>query len=324
MKPRNSPKTATPSTQTLASRSPKRKTRLRFSIREKLDLLRQFEAEGLTVAAFCKARGLKNNVYKWLEAYRRHGAKAFRNGRAPKSARPKYQTRRYALTEGARPEPDGPLSRRLFAALARAGQRGLTARALANKVGRDVSQIWNWLYKAERQHPTLCRIEGPRLRESQAPLKAGLIRALAEAGRPGCRLIELANQFGETGLRVGAVIIGLCRAGLVEKAARGRYRLRRRAGTPASLVRKTCGTTRTLVLAALKAAGPAGASVKTLAAKLGLTNWKLGLTNWKLGNWFATAGKTEPSIERLARGVYRLRPASLPKPTRPKIGRKAD
>ena len=300
MKPRKSPK---PAPSKPEPRGPKRQTRQRFSIQEKLDLLRQFEAEGLPVAAFCKARGLKYNLYKWLEALRRGGPKAFKHGRGFKPNLPKYQKRRYVLTEGARPEPARPLDRRIYAALARAGRRGLTMRALANKVGREVSQIWHWLAKAETEHQTVRRIEGPRLRESHAALKAGLIRALAEAGRSGIRTRDLANRFQKKDITIHQALSSLCKAGLVQKAARGVYRLKRSSATPARLVRKTCGTTRDLVLAALKAAGPAGLGLKTLAPNL-------GLSNWQLGHWFATAGKRCPEIERIGYGVYRLRPAA--------------
>lgn len=57
------------------------------------------------------------------------------------------------------------------------------------------------------------------------------------------------------------------------------------------------GKLKDAVVAELQAAGPAGISIKDIAARI-------GVPSSRLGTWFATTGKSTNAIKRLDRGVY--------------------
>ena len=64
--------------------------------------------------------------------------------------------------------------------------------------------------------------------------------------------------------------------------------------------RASRGTMKTIILEALKEAGPAGIKIPDLAQKIGVKNANVHV-------WFSNTGKKLPEIERIGAGLFRIK-----------------
>ena len=139
-------------------------------------------------------------------------------------------------------------------------------------------------------------------RKASGALTAAILTELKAAGEAGLRVNDLSAKLGIPGNRLSSWLSTKGkRVPEIERIAPGTYRFNPGLYQPCPPSERR--TIKQQVLAGLQGAGEAGIKVKALAAKL-------GMSNRKLGSWFSLEVVRVPEIERMSRGVYRIRPAA--------------
>ncbi len=196
-----------------------------------------------------------------------------------------------------------------------AGEGGVKLKALALTLGVTQRYLNTWFSVTGKRVPGIERIARgtfrfnpgsyqpslPYMRRSN--LKQEVISALQAAGEAGLRVKDLTSKLGcsnQTDL-FSWFSITRKRVPEIERIAPGTYRFNPGLYQPCPPSERR--TIKQQVLSGLQVAGEAGIKVKALAAKL-------GMSNRKLGTWFSLEVVRVLEIERMGRGVYRLRPAA--------------
>lgn len=156
-------------------------------------------------------------------------------------------------------------------------------------------------------------------RAQRGALKAQIIAALESAGHAGVRVTELAEALGTKAANLHAWFHATAkRMPSIVKVAGGHYRLngngngaKATASAPAAAKAPKAkagkakggkakrGALSDNVLAALESAGSNGISIKDLSDKVG-SNYR------NVAVWFATTGKKNPKIKKVAPATYKL------------------
>jgi len=159
-------------------------------------------------------------------------------------------------------------------------------------------------------------------RAQRGALKAQIIAALESAGHAGVRVAELAETLGTKAANLHAWFHATAkRMPSIVKVAGGHYRLNgsssngtKATATPATKAPKTTkvkakgrkgagkakrGALSENVMAVLSEAGSNGISIKDLSDKVG-SNYR------NVAVWFATTGKKNPKIKKVAPATYKL------------------
>jgi hypothetical protein len=146
-------------------------------------------------------------------------------------------------------------------------------------------------------------------RAKRGALKAKIMAALESAGHTGVRVTELASALGTKAANLHAWFHATAKRipGII-KIAGGHYRLNGHARKTVPAAAKTNarkpgnakrGGLTDNVMAALNSAGSNGITIKDISAKSG-TNYR------NVAVWFATTGKKNPKIKKLAPATYKL------------------
>jgi len=232
----------------------------------------------------------------------RYNPGCYRPGSAPKTIRGHLTTK---------------VTTKVLPALKGAGAAGIRIKDLAAALGMSRGSLAQWLTKAGQRMPEIERIGLGTYRYNpgnyppvpppgpfRSPIQMKMVTELEAAGPAGLRVRDLAAALG---MSRGNLSHWLKTAGRrkseIEHIAYGVYRFNPGCNPPAPTTGPFRSPIQMKVVTALEAAGAAGLRVKDLAATL-------GMSRRNLGQWLQTAGKRTPEIERLARGVYRLRPAA--------------
>ena len=146
-------------------------------------------------------------------------------------------------------------------------------------------------------------------RAKRGALKARIMTALEMAGQTGVRVTELSSALGTKAANLHAWFHATAkRIPNIIKIAGGHYRLNNHAPKPAPTSVKTKarkagkakrGGLTDNIMAGLSGAGSSGVTIKVLAEKAG-TNYR------NVAVWFATTGKKNPKIKKLAPATYKL------------------
>lgn len=156
-------------------------------------------------------------------------------------------------------------------------------------------------------------------RAQRGALKAQIMTALESAGHTGVRVAELAEALGTKAANLHAWFHATAkRMPNIVKVAGGHYRLNGHSAKPAAAApvaakapkakakggRKAAGKSKRgalseNVMAALGEAGSEGISIKDLSDKVG-SNYR------NVAVWFATTGKKNPKIKKVAPATYKL------------------
>ncbi|MEZ0259180.1 MAG: hypothetical protein ACAI37_28110 [Chthoniobacter sp.] len=154
-------------------------------------------------------------------------------------------------------------------------------------------------------------------RAQRGELKARILSALESAGHAGVRVTELAEALGTKAANLHAWFHATTkRMPSIVKVSGGHYRLNgngAKASAPAPAAAKAPkvkaskakggkakrGALSENVLVALSEAGSSGISIKDLSDKVG-SNYR------NVAVWFATTGKKNPKIKKVAPATYKL------------------
>jgi hypothetical protein len=151
-------------------------------------------------------------------------------------------------------------------------------------------------------------------RSQRGALKAQIMAALEAAGSNGVRVTELAGSLGTKPANLHAWFhVTAKRIPGIIKVAGGHYRLNGHAAKPAEAAapakatkakgRKSGkvkrGALSENIMAELTAAGGNGVSIKDVSEKVG-SNYR------NVAVWFATTGKKNPKIKKVAPATYKL------------------
>jgi len=152
----------------------------------------------------------------------------------------------------------------------------------------------------------------PKGRARRGALKAKILAALETAGNAGVRVTELASDLGTKAANLHAWFHATAKRipGIV-KVAGGHYRLNGHTSKPAAKEAKVKtpktrkagkskrGALSENIMAGLSGAGGSGITIKELSEKAG-TNYR------NVAVWFATTGKKNSQIKKLAPATYKL------------------
>jgi hypothetical protein len=146
-------------------------------------------------------------------------------------------------------------------------------------------------------------------RAKRGALKAKIMAALDTAGHAGVRVTDLAAELGTKAANLHAWFHATAKnIPDIVKVAGGHYRLNSHAPKSAPVATKTKarksgkakrGGLTENIMAALNGAGSSGTTVKDISEKAG-TNYR------NVAVWFATTGKKNPKIKKLAPATYKL------------------
>ncbi|MDR3404604.1 MAG: hypothetical protein P4L99_19030 [Chthoniobacter sp.] len=154
-------------------------------------------------------------------------------------------------------------------------------------------------------------------RTQRGALKAQILSALEAAGHAGVRVTELAESLGTKAANLHAWFHATAkRMPSIVKVKGGHYRLNGNGHKPAAPVAAPAkaakvkangrkagkakrGALSENILAALSGAGSNGVSIKDLSDKVG-SNYR------NVAVWFATTGKKNPKIKKVAPATYKL------------------
>jgi hypothetical protein len=158
-------------------------------------------------------------------------------------------------------------------------------------------------------------------RSGRGELKSQIFGALERAGAGGVRVVELAKSLGTKPANIYAWFhAALKRYPSIKKTGGGSYRLAGKApatSSPAKAPAKATakapkakgtrggkrsprGQVSSKILGALQAAGASGVTIKTLSSKLSMPYRNLQV-------WFATTGKKNKGIKKIAPATYQLK-----------------
>lgn len=155
-------------------------------------------------------------------------------------------------------------------------------------------------------------------RAQRGALKARIMTALESAGHAGVRVTELAEALGTKAANLHAWFHATAkRMPSIVKVAGGHYRLNGNGAKPSAPVPAAAtkapkakaakgkggkakrGALSENVMTALETAGSTGISIKDLSDKVG-SNYR------NVAVWFATTGKKNPKIKKVAPATYKL------------------
>jgi hypothetical protein len=164
-------------------------------------------------------------------------------------------------------------------------------------------------------------------RSGRGELKSKIFGALEKAGANGVRVVELAKSLGTKPANIYAWFhAALKRYPSIKKTGGGSYRLAGKAPAISSPARATAkastktaakasggkakgrrggkrssrGEVSSKILGALQSAGAGGVTIKALSSKLGMPYRNLQV-------WFATTGKKNKGIKKIAPATYQLK-----------------
>jgi hypothetical protein len=145
-------------------------------------------------------------------------------------------------------------------------------------------------------------------RAKRGALKAKIMSALESAGNAGVQVTHLASDLGTKAANLHAWFHSTAkRIPSIVKVAGGHYRLNGQVSKAAPVAKaktrksgnKKRGGLSENVMAALSSAGSKGITLKDIADQSG-TNYR------NVAVWFATTGKKNPKIKKLAPATYKL------------------
>jgi hypothetical protein len=157
-------------------------------------------------------------------------------------------------------------------------------------------------------------------RAQRGALKSGVLSALEAAGHAGVRVTDLAGSLGTKAANLHAWFHSTAKKlPQIVKVSGGHYRLNTAAFLPvkesasaAPKVKKAAKSSTSIrssrakrgalsgnILATLGAAGSQGVSIKDVATKVGAPYRNVAV-------WFATTGKKNPKIKKIAPATYKL------------------
>ena len=146
-------------------------------------------------------------------------------------------------------------------------------------------------------------------RARRGALKAQIMAALETAGHAGVRVTELASTLGTKAANLHAWFYATAkRIPSIVKIGGGHYRLNGHTPKPAPTKAKAKtrrsgkakrGALSENIMAGLSGAGSSGITIKELSEKGG-TNYR------NVAVWFATTGKKNPKIKKVAPATYKL------------------
>ncbi len=194
-----------------------------------------------------------------------------------------------------------------------------------DSLGRQLTQLSIQLYSDSAPTSTAAPAAQPRTTVSARPakrskrghLKAQILDALRAAGAAGVKVKELAQSIGTKPVNVHSWFHSALKTDkTITKIKGGHYRLKSApaggaaaaAPAPTPVASKPRGGKRkpskrgqvsANILAALKAAGSSGITVSDLSKKLGSSYKNVYI-------WFATTGKKQPGLKKIAPATYSL------------------
>jgi len=161
----------------------------------------------------------------------------------------------------------GELKSQIFSALEKAGANGLKVMELAKSLGTKPANIYAWFHAALKRYPTIKKTDSGTYR------LAGKAPAAAPAAKAPAKSPAKAAA----------------KAAPAPAAKKGK-----RGG------RAPRGEVSTRIVGALQGAGANGVTIKDLSAKLGMPYRNLQV-------WFATTGKKQKGIKKVAPATYALK-----------------
>ena len=167
----------------------------------------------------------------------------------------------------------GELKSQIFAALDKAGAAGVKVVELAKSLGTKPANIYAWFHAALKRYPSIKKTGGGTYRlAGKAPAaESSPAKAPAKAAKAPAKAATKAV------------------------ASKGKAKAKGKAGG-----RSPRGEVSTKILAALGGAGANGVTIKDLSSKLGMPYRNLQV-------WFATTGKKNKSIKKVAPATYTLK-----------------
>lgn len=173
--------------------------------------------------------------------------------------------------------PRGALKEQIAAALESAGSAGVRVTELAKALGIKPVNIHSWFHSSIKRYPQIKKLQGGHYRlEGKLDLAAGA----RKRGRP-----PKSAAAAESSPRAAS--------------ARPVGRPSKTASKKRSSPNTRRGALSDKVLGELQKAGSKGVSVRDIASKIGANYRNIYI-------WFATTGKKNPKVKKLAPAVYRL------------------
>jgi hypothetical protein len=166
----------------------------------------------------------------------------------------------------------GELKSQIFGALEKAGATGVKVVELAKSLGTKPANIYAWFHAALKRYPSIKKTGGGSYRlAGKAPAsQSSPAKAPAKAAKAPAK----------------SVAKSAAKAPAAKKGKKGG--------------RSSRGEVSTKILAALGGAGANGITIKELSSKLGMPYRNLQV-------WFATTGKKNKSIKKVAPATYQLK-----------------
>jgi hypothetical protein len=165
----------------------------------------------------------------------------------------------------------GELKSQIFGALEKAGATGVKVVELAKSLGTKPANIYAWFHAALKRYPSIKKTGGGSYRlAGKAPAaESSPAKAPAKAAKAPAKVVAKAAKSAKA----------------PAKAKGGR---------------SSRGEVSTKILGALGSAGAGGVTIKNLSSKLGMPYRNLQV-------WFATTGKKNKSIKKIAPATYQLK-----------------
>ncbi len=173
--------------------------------------------------------------------------------------------------------PRGELKSQIVSALTAAGSAGVRVSELAKTLGIKPVNVHSWFHSAMRRFPEIKKMD-----RGQYRLQGNL------SGSSSKESAGSASAESSTGRRVGRPP-GSGRRASTGSSSSGKTR---RGGTRR-------GELSQRILSELTSAGAKGVNVRDLAAKIGMPYKNIYI-------WFATTGKKNPKVKKLAPATYKL------------------
>lgn len=163
----------------------------------------------------------------------------------------------------------GELKSQIFGALEKAGASGLKVMELAKSLGTKPANIYAWFHAAVKRYPSIKKTDAGTYRlAGKAPAAAPAAKAAKSPAKAAAKAAPAPAVKKGKGKRGGG------------RAPRGQVSER--------------------IVAALQGAGASGVTIKDLSSKLGMPYRNLQV-------WFATTGKKQKGIKKVAPATYALK-----------------
>jgi hypothetical protein len=166
----------------------------------------------------------------------------------------------------------GELKSQIFGALEKAGATGVKVVELAKSLGTKPANIYAWFHAALKRYPSIKKTGG------------GSYRLAGKAPAAQSSPAKTAAKAAKAPAKVAAK----------SQKAKAPGKGKRKGG------RSSRGEVSTKIVAALGSAGANGVTIKQLSSKLGMPYRNLQV-------WFATTGKKNKSIKKIAPATYQLK-----------------